>query len=641
MVRSFHPVRAEYRRALGAHYSRAAQRGSARRRPPTRAPTRWARSEASGEMAIETRSLAELAAAANGVTLRSPSETPTSSRLSGSAKPRPPPQQQPSPAAATAATRHSAEAWDGAPPSASLQGSYLSPPVADAEPAKRKQRPEPKQSWVEARPSKPAAPSAGVLSGLALAISRSASRLFGAPRSTPSAAPPPEMPHLPGSAPGSGGGRQVGALELLQGLHDLLPALQPLQGYRSAHGSSPRLSNGLPTNEELEEYEREHARFEKLDAAVGLLDDASEGAWARTLEFDEIKIATLDGGGGAAPPPTPPPDAVASASGPPGAVAPQQAAPRADALLAPANALRFPRFPVGGDPSPSATPPSAALSPAAAAAAAARAAISDANDAAAARAGARLRAHIRAQTRARAAAAAAAANTANAGTHAHAHAHAHADTKAEAEAGRALRRPASWSPPLAPGREYALWRARAARGEWLTAAGLPATSKPRSLTGPSDVREVRVALRCTRGGARVATSRIQPCARRCASRSSSTAPRRAWQWHANNSTRGTACTKCRRRCRRRRRRRRNLTCRPRRHRRRAARRLENWSCGGRGPAAAVAAAASLRCGPALPPARRRQRRWLRARLELGWRDASVAYMGWWRRRRRRRGQKSW
>ena len=391
-------------------------------------------------MAIETRSLAELAAAANGVALRSPSKTPTSSRLSGSAEPRPPPQQQPSPAAATAATRHSAEAWDGAQPSASLQGSYLSPPVADAKPAKQKQRPGAKKSW---------------------------------------------------------------ALELLQGLQNLLPALQPLQGYRSAHGSSPRSSNGLPTNEELEEYEREHARFEKLDAAVGLLDDAGEGAWARTLEFDEIKIATLDGGGSAATPLPPPPDAVASASGPPGALAPPAAAPRADALLAPANALRFPRTPLGGDPSPSATPPSAALSPAAAAAAAARAAIADANDAAAARAGSRLRA----QTRARAAAAAAAANTANAGSRARAHAHAHADTEAEAEAGRALRRPASWSPPLAPGREYALWRARAARGEWLAADGLPATSMPRSLTGPSDVSEVRVALRCTSGGARVATSR--------------------------------------------------------------------------------------------------------------------------------------
>ena len=424
-------------------------------------------------MAIETRSLAELAAAANGVTLRSPSKTPTSSRLSGSAEPRPPPQQQPSPAAATAATRHSAEAWDGAQPSASLQGSYLSPPVADAKPAKQKQRPGPKQSW---------------------------------------------------------------ALELLQGLQNLLPALQPFQGYRSAHGSSPRSSNGLPTNEELEQYEREHARFEKLDAAVGLLDDAGEGAWARTLEFDEIKIATLDGGGSAATPLPPPPDAVASASGPPGALAPPAAAPRADALLAPANALRFPRTPLGGDSSPSATPPSAALSPAAAAAAAARAAISDANDAAAARAGSRLRA----QTRARAAAAAAAANTANAGSRARAHAHAHADTEAEAEAGRALRRPASWSPPLAPGREYALWRARAARGEWLAADGLPATSMPRSLTGPSDVSEVRVALRCTRGGARVATSRTQPCAPRCASRSSSTAPRRAWRWLASSSTRGTA-----------------------------------------------------------------------------------------------------
>lgn len=485
-------------------------------------------------MAIETRSLAELAAAANGVTLRSPSKTPTSSRLSGSAERRPPPQQQPSPAATTGATRHSAEAWDGAPPSASLQGSYLSPSVANAEPAKQKQRPEPKQSWVEARPSEPAAPSAGVLSGLALAISRSASRLFGAPRSTPSTVPPPEMPHLPGSAPGSGGGRQVGALELLQGLQNLLPALQPLQGYRSAHGSLPRLRNGLPTNEELEEYEREHARFEKLDAAVGLLDDAGGGAWARALEFDEIKIATSDGGGGAAPPQQQPHDAVASASGPPGAVAPPAAAPRANALLAPANAPRFPRTPLGGDPSPSATPPSAALSPAAAAAAAARAAISDANDAAAARAGSR----VRAQTLARAAAAAAAANAAHA--RAHAYAHAHADTEAEAEAGQALRRPASWSPPLAPGREYALWRARAARGEWLTADGLPSTSMPRSLTGPSDVREVRVALRCTRGGARVATSRIQLCAPRCASRSSSTALRRAWRWHASNSTRGTA-----------------------------------------------------------------------------------------------------
>ena len=335
-------------------------------------------------MAIETRSLAELAAAANGVMLRaarhscgSASDTPTarqkgeqsSSRLSGSAEPRPPPQQQQQPPAATpAATMHSAEALDGAgaPPSASLQGSYLSLPVADAEAAKL--RPEPKQSpagsklgWIEARPSEPAAPSAGLLSGLGVTMSCSTSRLFGAPHSAPAAVPPPHVPG--GGAPGSGGGRQAAALELLQGLHNFLPALQPLQGYRSSHASSPRPTNGLPTNEELEAYEREHARFDEVDEANGLLDVTGEGAWARTLEFDEIKIAISDVGGGAAQPSTPPPDAVASGSGPPGAVVPPAAAPRAGALLEPATALRFPRTPLRGDPPPLTTSPPATLTP--------------------------------------------------------------------------------------------------------------------------------------------------------------------------------------------------------------------------------------------------------------------------------------